>query len=83
MLSWFRCTHKKTSLPVTRPREEPQLKRLNNTYVICLSCGERLPYSFQESSKVPERRKAQADGEPEAVASPGASNRHRDFARER
>ena len=61
MLKWFRCTHKKTSLPITRPRQDAEINRLNNTYVVCLSCGERLPYSFQESRKIQEeRRKAPA-----------------------
>jgi hypothetical protein len=54
---WFRCSHKKTSLPITRPRKDPDINRLSNTYVVCLSCGEQLPFSFQESRKVLERRK--------------------------
>ena len=57
MLGWFSCAHKKTSLPITRPRKDPEINRLSNTYVVCLSCGEQLPYSFQESRKVLERRK--------------------------
>jgi len=64
MRSWFRCTHKKTSLPVTRRRKdavEPEAHRQANTYVICLSCGEQIPYSFTESRVVEERRKPRAD----------------------
>ena len=59
MRSWFRCTHKKTSLPITRRRKdikEGDTHRQANTYVVCLSCGEQIPYSFSESRVVAERR---------------------------
>jgi hypothetical protein len=61
MKSWFRCTHKKTSLPVTRRRKdagERDAQRRANTYVICLNCGEQIPYSFTENRVVAERRKS-------------------------
>ena len=66
MRSWFkklvpRCSHKKTSLPVTRRRKDGEINRLSNTYVICLSCGEQLPYSFTESRRVEERSKAREE----------------------
>lgn len=63
MKSWFRCTHRKTSLPITRRRKdlgESNPHRQANTFVVCLSCGEQMPYSFNESKVVEERRKAPA-----------------------
>ena len=62
MKSWFRCTHKKTSLPITRRRKDNEVNRLSNTYVVCLSCGEQIPYSFSESRKLEERRRSRAEG---------------------
>jgi len=64
MKSWFRCTHKKTSLPITRRRKGNEVNRLANTYVVCLSCSEQIPYSFSESRRLEERRKAREDGGP-------------------
>ena len=70
MRLWFRCAHKKTSLPITRPRRDGEINRLADTYVVCLRCNERFPYSFQESRPIPERRKdrenAEADRQAEA-----------------
>ena len=65
MKSLFRCKHKKTSLPITRRRTdggEANPHRQANTYVVCLSCGEQMPYSFNESRVVEERRKPRPDG---------------------
>ena len=63
MMKWFRCTHKKTSLPIAKPRKNPETNRLFNTFVVCLKCGEQLPYSFHESRMVQDRRTARVDGE--------------------
>ena len=62
MKSWFRCTHKKTSLPITRRRKDSEVNRLSNTYVVCLSCNEQIPYSFSESRALAERRRSRAEG---------------------
>jgi hypothetical protein len=62
MMSWFRCTHKKKSLPITRRRKDNEINRLADTYVVCLSCGEKIPYSFSESRVLQERRKTNLDG---------------------
>ena len=62
-LHWFRCSHKKMSLPVTRRLEKKQAERRVNTYVVCLSCGQQIPYSFQEMKTIQERRKRPANGE--------------------
>ena len=59
----FRCSHKNKSLPVTRPRKDPEINRLRNTYVVCLKCGERFPYSFEEARVIAERRKADPIGD--------------------
>ena len=65
MKSWFRCTHKKTSLPIARRRtetKENEPQRQANTSVVCLSCGEQMPYSFNENRVVEERRKPRTEG---------------------
>jgi len=68
MLEWLNkfkpaCAHKKTSLPITRPRRDDVVNRTANTYVVCLSCGHKVPYSFTESRTVSERRKTAPDAE--------------------
>jgi len=60
MFAWLRCSHRKTSLPVTRRRKAQESGRVANIYVVCLSCGQQLPYSFKEMKSIPERRKAAA-----------------------
>jgi hypothetical protein len=54
------CFHKKTSFPFTRLRKEPQARRLKNTYIVCLACGQELPYSWSEMKRVKERRRTAA-----------------------
>jgi len=63
------CSHKKTSFPITRPRKAPQARRLRNTYIVCLACGEELPYSWSEMRIVKERRRAVAEMEVESAVS--------------
>lgn len=62
MKTWFGCKHKKTSLPITRRRKDNDTNRIANTYVVCLSCGEQIPYSFTESRTLQERRKQRPGG---------------------
>lgn len=52
----LQCRHKKTSLPITRRRRDGDANRVANTYVVCLSCSQQIPYSFREGRVVPERR---------------------------
>ena len=59
----FRCSHKKTSQPVVRRRTDNEINRLHDTYVKCLSCEVRLPYSFSESRVVGERRRVPEERE--------------------
>ena len=63
MPSWFRCSHKKTSLPITRPRNVKERNRVANTYVVCLKCNEQIPYSHNEMKTVAEKRKRTSDTE--------------------
>jgi hypothetical protein len=58
MSAWFRCSHKKTSLPITRPRGIKERNRVANTYVVCLKCSEKIPYSHSEMKTLPERRRS-------------------------
>ena len=58
------CSHKKTSFPITRPRKVPQARRQKNTYMVCLACGQELPYSWSEMRVVKERRRAVAERKP-------------------
>jgi hypothetical protein len=62
MRLWFRCSHSKISRPLTEPRKGNEINRLNNTYVECLKCGERIPYSFSEGRAVGERRREPQGG---------------------
>ena len=57
MRSLFSCSHKKTSLPITRPRKDREKNRVANIYVVCLKCGKELPYSFQDYKVIEDRRK--------------------------
>jgi hypothetical protein len=54
---FLRCSHKDTTFPITRPRKTPQARRVKNTYLVCLSCGKELPYSWSEMRVVKERRR--------------------------
>jgi len=60
----FGCSHKKTSFPITRPPKVRQLGRVANTYVVCLSCGLEMPYSWSEMRVVKDRRRAVAQENP-------------------
>jgi hypothetical protein len=62
----LRCSHKQTSFPITRPRKAPQARRLKNTYMVCLTCGAELPYSWSEMRMVKERRRPVAEMKPNA-----------------
>ena len=77
MRLWFRCSHKKTSQPLTERRKDNEINRLFHTYVKCLSCGEHIPYSFSEGRAVGERRRLpEEDGEyPPAVGFPRVKGR--------
>ncbi|HEY7680617.1 MAG TPA: hypothetical protein VIC04_08890 [Terriglobia bacterium] len=57
MVSWFGCSHKKTSFPITRPAKVRQWGRTNNTYVVCLNCGFEMPYSWNDMRVLKERRR--------------------------
>ena len=58
---WFRCAHKNTTFPITRPRKVREAGRLADTYIVCLDCGHEMPYSWNEMRVVRERRKAQVN----------------------
>jgi hypothetical protein len=65
MNTWFRCKHKKTSLPVNRRRKDSHDEdgqRRANSYVVCLSCGRQIPYLFREDRVVQDRRKPRTEG---------------------
>jgi len=63
MRLWLHCSHKKTSLPITRRREMKERSRVANTYVVCLKCGQQIPYSFNEMKAVAERRRRAASSD--------------------
>ena len=56
MRLWFKCAHKKLSAPVIRPRNGDSINRLEDCYVTCLNCGQRLPFSTSAGCVVEERR---------------------------
>ncbi|HWP85435.1 MAG TPA: hypothetical protein VNN17_09610, partial [Terriglobia bacterium] len=58
MKIWFRCGHKKTTFPITRPRKVKDAFRVADTYIVCLDCGYEMPYSWNEMRVYKERRKA-------------------------
>ena len=55
---WFRCSHKNTTFPITRPRKVKEPGRRADTYIVCLDCGFEMPYSWNEMRAYKERRKA-------------------------
>ena len=68
---WFRCSHKNTTFPITRPRQVREPGRKADTYIVCLDCGFEMPYSWHEMRVYKERRKARvrpAQQPEEAVA---------------
>jgi len=71
MASWFGCSHKNTTFPITRPRKVKEPGRNGDTYIVCLECGHEMPYSWSEMRVLKERRKARVSYEEqpeEAVA---------------
>jgi hypothetical protein len=48
MTSWFACSHKNISFPITLPRNAEKSNAAAKTYVVCLDCGRELLYSWAE-----------------------------------
>ncbi len=46
----FGCLHRRYTFPITsRPgQRRPEAARLTGTYVVCLRCGQELPYDWRE-----------------------------------
>ena len=42
----FGCWHKKTGMPITVPSGDADATE--DTYVVCLDCGQQLAYSWEE-----------------------------------
>jgi hypothetical protein len=46
------CSHRRTSFPMTMPREANAAQRSdvtrNGAYVVCLDCGKEFAYNWQE-----------------------------------
>jgi len=45
--TFFGCSHRKTTFPLTPARKVGKLSR-NGTYVVCLDCGKEFDYDWQE-----------------------------------
>ena len=45
--TFFRCSHRKTTFPLTPARKVVKLS-CNGTYVVCLDCGKEFDYDWQE-----------------------------------
>ncbi len=50
LLSWVidGCSHVKMSFPITVGGKNRKAEALPKTYVVCLSCGKEIPYSWNE-----------------------------------
>lgn len=54
LISWVRdgCPHFRMSFPITRGRKGPEPAESgvvpHKTYVVCLSCGKEIPYSWEQ-----------------------------------
>ena len=44
-LSLFRCSHSRTTFPITRKRSAASA--INRTYVVCLDCGKEFDYDWK------------------------------------
>ena len=68
----FGCWHRRTSFPFTSRRKNfaggPVSRTAPATYIVCLDCGKKMPYSWEEM-KVLRGRKREA--EKDAVAADG------------
>jgi hypothetical protein len=49
LLDLFRCSHEKLSTPITLPAPPEALSdKPSETYVVCLDCGRKFPYSWEQ-----------------------------------
>jgi len=49
LLDLFRCSHEKLSTPITLPAPPDVLTgKTVETYVVCLDCGRKFPYSWEK-----------------------------------
>jgi hypothetical protein len=65
MNAFFGCSHRRTTFPMTPMRKNGGFSTgtmvRNETYVVCLDCGQELPYDWDEmrvGKRVPDRRRA-------------------------
>lgn len=68
------CAHKRTSFPITirkRPRAaELPADQTNETYIVCLECGKKFPYSWEKMKIQPAPRKPRrVSTEPQGLSS--------------
>ena len=64
----FRCSHKKTTFPMTRTRGNKSLETDKRTYIVCVDCGKEILYNWQEmrvadpgEAKIPARAVARQE----------------------
>ena len=60
----FGCAHKNTSFPITLP-QNVRRSVASNTYIVCLECGQELPYSWDEMRVLKRREQNAVETEPQ------------------
>ena len=46
LTSLWRCRHSRTTMPITLRGHGGNAERGSSTYMVCLECGEEIPYSW-------------------------------------
>ena len=69
MSFWFGCRHKRTSFPITLPKNARPAARASKTYIVCLDCGREMPYDWTEM-RVVKRWHESADTQSELQHAP-------------
>lgn len=66
----FGCSHRKRSLPITlRKKDASGNGTPAETYLVCLECGKKFPYSWEEMRIVrPKKQKPQQPAEEHGLA---------------
>jgi hypothetical protein len=73
MSFWFGCRHKRTSFPITLPKNAQTAAQVPTTYIVCLDCGREIPYDWTEM-RVLKRWHESADAQSDLQHAPSTAS---------